>query len=65
MDVASAQRGVSLDLQGGAGAGIGGAAADRTGRAGAEPNVATTESNGRQDIAALEASLHAMLQRPI
>ena len=65
MDVASAQRGVSLDLQGGAGAGIGGAAADRTGRAGAEENVATAGSTESQGLAALEASLHTMLQRPI
>ena len=63
--VGSAQRNSFLELQGGAGASIGGAAADRTGRAGAAPNVATEGSNERQGIAALEASLHAMLQRPI
>ena len=64
-EVGSAQMDVFLELQGGAGASIGGAAADRTGRAGAEPNVATAGSNERQGIAALEASLQEMVQRPI
>ena len=61
--VGSAQRNSFLELQGGAGASIGGAAADRTGRAGAAPNVAMEGSNERQGIAALEASLREMLER--
>lgn len=63
MVLVSAQRGDLLELQVGAGAGIGGAAADRTGGAGAEPNVATAGSTERQGIAALEASLAEMLRR--
>ena len=55
------QSDLGLPLRGGAD--IGGAAADRTGGAGAEPNVATAGSTERQGIAALEASLAEMLRR--
>ena len=63
MVLVGAQRGDDSELQVGAGAGIGGAAADRTGGAGAEPNVATAGNTERQGIAALEASLQEMLRR--
>ena len=54
----------SVEGQRSSGAGIGVAAADGTGRAGAEQNMATAGSTELQGLAALAASFQVMLQCP-